>query len=154
MTDKRLKWLNALLLVTAVYLGAKSGYNLISSRLDDLYIPSALVQSEPTSAIKPDRPLSYYRPIIDRNLMNTTPPETTIPDRTTTDKMRKTDLKLKLLGTVAVSGDIVNWEWDFDGLGSSDEPNWSASSLVSASTASSTIASRAAALSSMLNGSP
>jgi ankyrin repeat protein len=105
MTDKRLKWLNALLLVTAVYLGAKSGYNLISSRLDDLYIPSALVQSEPTSAIKPDRPLSYYRPIIDRNLMNTTPPETTIPDRTTTDKMRKTDLKLKLLGTVAVSGD-------------------------------------------------
>ena len=105
MTDKSLKCLNALLVVTTVYLGAGLVYRLTSFRFEDASISAINALSGPTPPARPHRPLSYYQPIIDRDLLNTTSPGNAVSDRIDITALKKTDLNLKLLGTVTVDGD-------------------------------------------------
>lgn len=105
MTDKSLKWLNAILVVTTVYLGANLVYKLLAPRFEDSTIPAVAAPSGSTLVVRPDRPLSYYRPIIDRNLLNTRSGGTTEIDQIDITALKKTDLKLKLLGTVTVDSE-------------------------------------------------
>jgi hypothetical protein len=105
MTDKSLNCLNALLVVATVYLGASLVYKLLVPRIEGSSSPTAADPSWSTAAVRPKRPLSYYRPIIDRNLLNTRPVDTEEFDKIRIAALKKTGLKLKLLGTVTVDGD-------------------------------------------------
>ena len=105
MTDESLKCLNALLVVTTVYLGASLVYKLMPSRIEDSFKPTAAAPSWSTPAVRPNRPLSYYQPIIDRNLLNTRPGDAAEFDKIHIAALKKTGLKLKLRGTVTVDGD-------------------------------------------------
>ena len=105
MTDKRLKWLNALLVVTAVYLCARSVYNLISPRFDNPSLAAPTAPAEPTPQARPARSISHYLPIIDRNLLNTNPIKAPKPGGLDIAALKKTDLGLKLLGTVTIDSD-------------------------------------------------
>ena len=105
MTDKSLKCLNALLVVTTVYLGASLVYKLIAPWFEGSAIPAVAAPSGSTPGVWPHRPLSYYQPIIDRNLLNTSTGRTANVDQIDITTLKKTDLKLKLLGTVTVDND-------------------------------------------------
>jgi hypothetical protein len=105
MTDKSLKYLNALLVVTTVYLGANLVYKFISPRFEDSSHPAVATPPGSTPVVRSHRPLSHYQPIIDRNLLNTRSSDAAKFDKIHIAALKKTDLKLKLLGTVTVDSD-------------------------------------------------
>ena len=106
MTDKYFKLLNLLLLTAAVFLGVNLFYKLASTRLDYPLLTGANTQKGSTPADRPDQPLSYCQPIIDRNLLNAKAGKAARPEKINIEALKKTDLKLKLLGTVTGSGDM------------------------------------------------
>jgi len=107
MTDKYFKLLNLLLLTAAVFLGVNLFYKIASTRLDYVLLTGANTQKESTPADRPDQPLSNYQPIIDRSLLNTKAGKAARLEKINIEALKKTDLKLKLLGTVTGGSDIL-----------------------------------------------
>ena len=106
MTDKYFTWLNLLLLTAAVFLGVNLFYKLASTWLDYALLTGANTQKGSTPANRPDQPLSYHQPIIDRSLLNTNAEKAARPVKIDIEALKKTDLKLKLWGTVTGGGNI------------------------------------------------
>ena len=107
MTDKYFKLLNLLLLTAAVFLGVNLFYKLAFTRLEYALITGANTQKGSTPADRPDQPLSNYQPIIDRSLLNTKAGKAARLEKINIEALKKTDLKLKLLGTVTGGSDIL-----------------------------------------------
>lgn len=95
--------INLLLIVCAVYLGVKGFYQLSTSYLDPVYPLRTDARTVATSDNLTQRPLSYYRTIVERNLFNTKTGVESAPEKLDLETLKPTDLKLRLLGTV--SGD-------------------------------------------------
>lgn len=95
--------INLLLIVFAVYLGVKGFYQLSTSYLDPVYPSRTDARTVATSDNITQRPLSYYRTIVERNLFNTKTGVESAPEKLDLEALKPTDLKLRLLGTV--SGD-------------------------------------------------
>ncbi|UCD89893.1 MAG: PDZ domain-containing protein [Desulfobacterales bacterium] len=93
--------LNLFFITCAVYLGVKGFYNVSTSRIDTVLPFSTDNRQEirPNDTIH--RPLSYYRTIAERNLFNTKTDVDRQPEKLDLEALKPTDLKLKLLGTVA-----------------------------------------------------
>lgn len=95
---------NFLLITVGVYLGVNTFYTLITSRLD--YGESSRItssQADPTPVKQTLAPLSDYKAITSRNIFNSgNEPiaETLKTEAVDIDKLKETDLKLKLWGTV------------------------------------------------------
>lgn len=95
---------NFLLITLGAYLGVNTFYTLITSRLD--YGESSRItsnQADPTPVEYTIAPLSDYKAITSRNIFNSgnePVAETRKTDAVDIDKLKETDLKLKLWGTV------------------------------------------------------
>ena len=95
---------NILLITAGAYLGVNIFYTLITSRLD--YSESSRIasrQAEPTPVEHTIAPLSDYKAITGRNIFNSgnePVAETPNTEAMDIDKLKETDLKLKLWGTV------------------------------------------------------
>jgi len=105
MNDKYFKLLNLILLTAAVLLGVNLIYKLASTRFEygPLTGANSLKISPPTDRLNP--PPSYCQAIIDRNFLNTRAGETTALKKINTATPKKTDIQLKLLGTVTGGSD-------------------------------------------------
>ena len=95
---------NFLLITAGVYLGVITFYTLITSRLDyGLSAPVSASQVAPAAVKYSQNPLSDYNVIAGRNIFNVST-QTGVPEPKTEkveiDKLKETDLKLKLWGTV------------------------------------------------------
>ena len=95
---------NFLLITAGAYLGVNTFYTLITARLDyGASSPIILSQADPTPVKYTIAPLSAYKAITSRNIFNSgnepvaATPKTAAVD---IDKLKETDLKLKLWGTV------------------------------------------------------
>jgi hypothetical protein len=106
MTDRHFKLLNLLLLVATVLLGVNLFYTLEARHLDDTLLSATNAWDGSTPSHRSDQPLSYYQPIIDRNLFKTKAGETTSPKKRDIAALKKTALKLKLLGTATGEGGL------------------------------------------------
>jgi general secretion pathway protein C len=95
---------NFLLITAGVYLGVITFYTLITARLDyGLSAPVSASQVAPTPVKYTKNPISDYNLIAGRNIFNVST-QTGAPEPKTEkveiDKLKETDLKLKLWGTV------------------------------------------------------
>jgi general secretion pathway protein C len=95
---------NFLLITAGAYLGVNTFYTLITARLDyGASSPIISSQADPTPVKYTIAPLSEYKTITSRNIFNSgnepvaATPKTAAVD---IDKLKETDLKLKLWGTV------------------------------------------------------
>jgi general secretion pathway protein C len=95
---------NFLLITAGAYLGVNTFYTLITARLDyGASSPIISSQADPTPVKYTIAPLSDYKAITSRNIFNSgnepvaATPKTAAVD---IDKLKETDLKLKLWGTV------------------------------------------------------
>lgn len=106
MVNRNFTIANLLLITAGVYLCVSTFYTFITTQLD--YGPTSLrpvvsARTDPTPVQQKVAPLSAYKAITSRNIFNsnnkplTGPPETAAVD---IDKLKETDLKLKLWGTV------------------------------------------------------
>jgi len=96
---------NFLLITLGAYLGVNLFFTLITSRLDYAETTSRITsnQADPTPVEQPIAPLSEYKAIISRNIFNSgnePVAETPKTEAVDIDKLKETDLKLKLWGTV------------------------------------------------------
>lgn len=93
--------INLLLIACAVYFSVKGFYKVSTSYLEPVH-PSRI---ESRQVVTPEdaarRPLSHYRTIVERNLFNTKTGIDQQPEKLDLETLKHTDLKLKLLGTVA-----------------------------------------------------
>jgi general secretion pathway protein C len=95
---------NFLLITAGVYLGVITFYTLITSRLDyGISAPVSATQAAPAPVKYTQNPLSNYSVIADRNIFNVST-QTGVPEpkaeKVEIDKLKETNLKLKLWGTV------------------------------------------------------
>ncbi|MDX9786034.1 MAG: type II secretion system protein N [Desulfobacterales bacterium] len=103
--------LNLLFITAAVYFAVNAGYNLLQLKttMPSPISPAAWTASSETDTEK--QPLLFYQPILKRNLFHTkgeTDSKTTPEAKTVDiDKLEKTELRLKLWGTVASAGDTA-----------------------------------------------
>ena len=93
--------LNLLFIVGAVYFSVKGFYKVSTVHLDRVYPSRIATRQVVTPKDTANRPLSYYRTIIERNLFNTKTGVDRQPEKLDLETLKPTDLKLKLLGTVA-----------------------------------------------------
>ena len=96
---------NFLLITLGAYLGVNLFYTLITSRLDYGETTSRITsnQADPTPVEQTIAPLADYKAIISRNIFNAgnePVAETPKTEAVDIDKLKETDLKLKLWGTV------------------------------------------------------
>ena len=105
MTAKYFHILNVLLITGAVCLSAKLLYKITTTHLDYVYLKKENTQKVSTPAGETYQPLSYYQTIIKRNLFNTKKAVVTKPEKINIESFKKTDLKLKLWGTVTGDSD-------------------------------------------------
>jgi general secretion pathway protein C len=96
---------NFLLITLGAYLGVNLFYTLITSRLDYGETTSRITsnQADPTPVERTIAPLSDYKAVISRNIFNSgnePVAETAKTEAMDIDKLKETDLKLKLWGTV------------------------------------------------------
>jgi general secretion pathway protein C len=101
--DRYLFGINILLLTAAAYISVNGFYRVMTARLE----PGPNARTVPTQAPDTDdpghkhKPFSYYRSIIDRNLFNTNAEAAPAkPEPIDIEKLKVTELKLKLWGTV------------------------------------------------------
>jgi general secretion pathway protein C len=99
--DRYLFGLNILLLTAAAYFSVNGFYRVITTRLE----PGPMVRAAPKQTSAPDapghKPFSHYRSIVDRNLFNTNAEAAPAkPKPVDIEKLKVTELKLKLWGTV------------------------------------------------------
>lgn len=85
----------------AVYFSVNAFYKISTSPLDH-YSPSKIATRQViTPKETPYQPLTYYQVIIERNLFDTETETDQQPEKLDLEALEPTDLKLKLLGTVA-----------------------------------------------------
>jgi general secretion pathway protein C len=94
---------NILFSTAGVYLLVNGFYAVVTSRFDyGAPLPRTESKQISSPADEQKLPLSQYRVIVDRNLFNIKPPEPAPkPETVEIEKLKQTDLKLKLWGTVA-----------------------------------------------------
>lgn len=104
MIDRYFSISNVVLITIGIYLGVNCFYTLITARLDyrvQSRVSSSQSAPEPVEYTK--APLSAYTAIASRNIFNTSPETAAAEPKTEKvdiDKLKETDLKLKLWGTV------------------------------------------------------
>jgi len=104
MVNRYFTLANFLFITLGAYLCVNIFYTLITSRLD--YAETSRIASnpaDPTPAVQATAPLSDYKAIVSRNIFNSgnePAAETPAAEAVDIDKLKETDLKLKLWGTV------------------------------------------------------
>ncbi|MDM8550452.1 type II secretion system protein GspC [Desulfobacterales bacterium HSG2] len=97
--------LNLLLIPAITYFGVKAFYRTMTAQLDHIPMPQAVSQSVVSSQDETRHPLSYYNPVIERNLFNTKDREVEQPKeepkKEESRELEETTLKLALWGTVS-----------------------------------------------------
>lgn len=104
MVDRYFTISNILLITAGVYLGINAFYMLITAQLDYSIQPRVSASlTEPEPAKYAQAPLSEYQAIARRNIFNSSTETVATEPKTETvdiEKLKETDLKLKLWGTV------------------------------------------------------
>ncbi len=96
---------NVLLATLAVFFCVDGAYKVMESRLDLTRAPMPVSQTTVVEENETQRPLTYYRSIIERNLFHTKSKNDAAPKKETieVENLKQTELKLKLWGTVTGS---------------------------------------------------
>jgi general secretion pathway protein C len=96
---------NLLFLTIAIYFAVEAGYSLLRGNESPVLSSNRAVVEKPTVTSRQRHPFAYYHPIVERDLFHThatTSPESPArPSDLEIDKLAKTQLQLKLWGTVA-----------------------------------------------------
>lgn len=105
MTNRYFTISNILLITIAVYFSISGFYKVATYRLDPVPPPSVAGDRQ-ISSVKDEisHPLSYYQPIVKRNLFNTNKDAGSKPVSIKIEALKQTELKLKLWGTVSGLG--------------------------------------------------
>ena len=105
MTSRYFTISNILLITIAVYLSISGFYKVATYRLD-LVPPPRVAGDRQISSVgdETSHPLSYYQPIVERNLFNTNKDADSKPVPVKVKTLKQTELKLKLWGTVSGLG--------------------------------------------------
>lgn len=93
--------INLLLIACVVYFCVKGFYKVSTSYLGPVYPSRTDIRKVAPPDYAANRPLSYYRLIVERNLFNTKTGVDQAPEKLDLETLKPTDLKLKLLGTVS-----------------------------------------------------
>lgn len=99
--------LNILFLTAAAYFAIDTAYDLLLAKMSSFRPVDTVSQAVGSLQKKKALPFGHYQPIISRNLFNSKSGETTkkpAADDVLLDKLEKTELRLKLWGTVAMAG--------------------------------------------------
>jgi len=102
MVNRYFTIINIFLITVGVFLSVNAFYTLITARFD-YAAPSAGPAGKVSSSAQPrsQPPLSEYRAILERNIFNSNTETTAAATRTVDiEKLKETELKLKLWGTV------------------------------------------------------
>jgi len=105
MTNRYFTISNIVLITIAVYFSISGFYKIATYRLDPVP-PSRVAGDRQISSVEdePSQPLSYYQPIVERNLFNTNKDAGSKPVSIKVETLKQTELKLKLWGTVSGLG--------------------------------------------------
>jgi general secretion pathway protein C len=105
MTSRYFTISNILLITIAVYFSISGFYKVATYRLDPVS-PPRVVGDRQISSVEDEtsHPLSYYQPIVERNLFNTNKDADSKPVSIKIETLKQTELKLKLWGTVSGLG--------------------------------------------------
>ena len=105
MTSRYFTISNILLITIAVYFSISGFYKVATYRLDPVP-PPRVAGDRQLSPVEDEtsHPLSYYQPIVERNLFNTNKDVDSKPVSIKIDTLKPTELKLKLWGTVSGMG--------------------------------------------------
>jgi len=105
MTNRYFTISNIVLITIAVYFSISGFYKIATYRLDPVP-PSRVAGDRQISSVEdePSHPLSYYQPIVERNLFNTNKDAGLKPVSIKVETLKQTELKLKLWGTVSGLG--------------------------------------------------
>jgi general secretion pathway protein C len=105
MTNRYFTISNIVLITIAVYFSISGFYKVATYRLDPVP-PSRVAGDRQISSVEdePSHPLSYYQPIVKRNLFNTNKDAGSKPVSIKVETLKQTELKLKLWGTVSGLG--------------------------------------------------
>ena len=105
MTNRYFTISNIVLITIAVYFSISGFYKVATYRLDPVP-PSRVAGDRQISSVEdePSQPLSYYQPIVERNLFNTNKDAGSKPVSIKVETLKQTELKLKLWGTVSGLG--------------------------------------------------
>jgi general secretion pathway protein C len=99
--DRYLFGINILLLTTAAYISVNGFYHVMTAQMESGPMVKAAIIQTPTPDEPDYKPFSHYRTIIDRDLFNTNAEATPVkPKPVDIEKLKVTELKLKLWGTV------------------------------------------------------
>ena len=105
MTNRYFTISNIVLITIAVYFSISGFYKVATYRLDP--VPPPMVAGDRQISSVEDEtshPLSYYQPIVERNLFNTNKDADSKPVSIKVETLKQTELKLKLWGTVSGLG--------------------------------------------------
>ena len=105
MTNRYFTISNILLITIAVYFSVSGFYKVATYRLDP--VPTSRVAGDRQLSSVEDEtshPLSYYQPIVERNLFNTNKEADSKPVSIKVEALKPTKLNLKLWGTVSGLG--------------------------------------------------
>lgn len=105
MTSRYFTISNILLITIAVYFSVSGFYEVATYRLDPVPI-SRVSDDRQLSSVEDEtfHPLSYYQPIVERNLFNTNKEADSKPVSIKVEALKPTELNLKLWGTVSGLG--------------------------------------------------
>ncbi len=105
MTNRYFTISNIVLITIAVYLSISGFYKVATYRLDPAPPPRVAGDRQISSGEnETSHPLSYYQPIVERNLFNTNKDAGSKPVSIKVETLKQTELKLKLWGTVSGLG--------------------------------------------------
>lgn len=105
MTNRYFTISNIVLITIAVYLSISGFYKVATYRLDPAPPPRVAGDRHISSGEnETSHPLSYYQPIVERNLFNTNKDAGSKPVSIKVETLKQTELKLKLWGTVSGLG--------------------------------------------------
>ena len=105
MTNRYFIISNIILITIAVYLSIGGFYKVATYRLDPAPPPRVAGDRQISSEEnETSHPLSYYQPIVERNLFNTNKDAGSKPVSIKVETLKPTELKLKLWGTVSGLG--------------------------------------------------
>ncbi len=99
--------LNILLITATVYFSVRAFYQTVSAQLDHSPLVRTVSKGEASSENETLHPLSYYKPISERNLFNTKEKEEKPKEEVqeVQEELKETKLNLKLWGTVSGGSD-------------------------------------------------
>jgi len=100
--------LNIFFLTAAIYFTVNTGYDFLITKMDTPASASKPPRAATASQDATPHPFAYYRPIITRNLFHSksAEPQNEPPKEVELDTLNKTQLQLKLWGTVASAANV------------------------------------------------